>query len=227
MSVAKRLLPLFLTAPLLALVGACVQSRHPLSDEKTAKIDQRLICTWQADKMVCRVKKSADAKNALEAETKDKNGTSRALLFATTVKGKQYMTLLGLGKEAEKDRKGAYEIYQYRFFDNDTVEVRGMDSAVLRKAIAEKKLTGTSPKDDDPVITASSAELARYLEAHADECYPADTDLDARPSSGRNEHGGTLTGPAPDPCWFRRHFGGPRGSATGTAAYRQFQNQCQ
>ncbi|MGO8690881.1 MAG: hypothetical protein ACLQLG_14760 [Thermoguttaceae bacterium] len=177
MSVAKRLLPLLLTAPLLALVGACVESRHPLSDEKTSKLDERLIGTWQADKMVCRVKKSADAKNSLEAETKDENGTSRALLFATTIKGKQYMTLFGLGKEAQKDRKEPYDIYQYRFVDNDTVEVRGMDPKVLRKAIAEKKLAGTSPKGDDPVITASSAELARYLEAHADECYPADTDL--------------------------------------------------
>ncbi len=177
MSLAKRLLPLFLTAPLLALVGACVESRHPLSDEKTSKIDERLIGTWQADKMVWRVKKSADAKNALEAEIKDENGTSRALLFATTVKGKQYMTLMGLGKEAQKDRKEPYDIYQYRFVDNDTVEVRGMDGDVLRKAIAEKKLAGTTPKDAAPTITASSAEIARYLEAHADECYPADTDF--------------------------------------------------
>ncbi len=59
MNVLKRLLPLFLMAPLLALVTACVESKHPLSDEKTSKIDERLIGTWQDDSMgVWRVKKA-------------------------------------------------------------------------------------------------------------------------------------------------------------------------
>ena len=178
MSLAKRLLPLFLTAPLLALVGACVESRHPLSDEKTSKIDERLIGTWQADKMVWRVKKEPDAKNALEAEIKDENGTSQRAALRHHRQGKAIHDPNGFRQGgANKDRKEPYDIYQYRFVDNDTVEVRGMDGDVLRKAIAEKKLAGTTPKDAAPTITASSAEIARYLEAHADECYPADTDF--------------------------------------------------
>jgi len=81
-----------------------------------------------------------------------------------------------LDKEAQKDRKGAYDIYQYHLLDNDTLEVRGMDENVLKKAIAEKTLAGTIGKDKTPTITDEPRNIARYLEDHADECYPVKTD---------------------------------------------------
>jgi hypothetical protein len=59
----------------------------------------------------------------------------------------------------------------YRFLDTNTLEVRGMEEEVLKKAIADKILAGTIDKHDRPIITDSSAGIARYLEAHADECY--------------------------------------------------------
>ena len=120
--------------------------------------------------------KVASTKNALDVETKDDDGTHQSLLFTTTVKGKQYLTLKGLGKEAQEDRKGAYDIYQYRFLDNNTLEVRGMAPDVLEKAIGDKKLAGTIDKGNGPIITDTPEGMARYLEAHADECYPLKTD---------------------------------------------------
>ncbi len=120
--------------------------------------------------------KSAGTKNGLDVEVKDADGTHQGLLFTTTVKGKQYMSFKDLSKETQKDRKGAYDIYQYRFLDNDTVEGRGMAPGVLEKAIGDKKLAGTIDKDNGPIITDSPEGMARYLEAHADQCYPSKTD---------------------------------------------------
>ena len=64
-------------------------------------------------------------------------------------KGKQYISVTDLGKDAQKDRKGAYDIYQYCFLDKDTIEVQGMETDVLRKAIANKKLAGAIDKDQN------------------------------------------------------------------------------
>ena len=89
MGISKRLIPLLLITTLMSLAAACVESKHPLSDEKTSKIDERLIGTWQGDpKMICRAKKSVVTKNALDVDVRDENGTAHLLLcFAIDIQG--------------------------------------------------------------------------------------------------------------------------------------------
>lgn len=178
MSVPKAVLRLLLVVPILGLVAACVESRHPLSDEKTSRMDDRLLGTWQlAPDSVWQVKKGADSPNGLEVEMRDANGTGRARLFTTTIKQEQYMSLADLDPARKKDPRQAWQICQYRFLDNDTVVVRGMEPDALRQAIAHGNLAGTAGKNRDPVITELPEGMTRYLEAHANKCYPSKTDL--------------------------------------------------
>jgi hypothetical protein len=182
MTIARPILLLLLVAPLMALVGSCVESQHPLSDEKSSKLDERLIGTWRfEDAPGClQVKKSADAKNALEFIETDP-AAGKTLLFTTTIKSKGYMSIKDTDEHAKKG-PGAprYNIYQYVFLDNDTVQFRAMDPKVIEKAIADKTLGGEFEptrtifaKKRRPIITAAPQVIARYLEAHFDECYPA------------------------------------------------------
>ncbi len=180
MTVPKRVLPFLLVAPLMIVAVSCVDSKHPLSDEKTSKIDERLIGTWQdEDKTTWRVTKSAAAKNSLALEWKKKgqDDSGKAIVFTTVIKTKNYLSIRDTTDETPKDQKEAYNIYQYRLIDNDTVELRGMRPEVLKKAIEGKLLTGTILKDNVPTITDSPDVIKSYLEAHADECYPVKTDL--------------------------------------------------
>ena len=178
MRITRSVVRWLLVAAIPVVAASCVESRHPLSDEKTSKIDERLIGTWQmvSDSSVWKAKRSADTKNALELEITDANATSRALLFTTTLKSKNYASTKDLGKDAQKDCKERYDIYQYRFLDNDTIEGRNMDVDVVRKAITDKKLVGELDTDKKPTITDSADGIARYLEANADACFPARDD---------------------------------------------------
>ncbi len=186
MSPARSVLLLSLVAMLLAVVGSCVESQHPLSDEKTSKIDERLIGTWhlEGDPEAWKVKKNSHAENALEVALADPRAGD-ALLFTTTIKSKGYMSMKDTDEDAKKKPGVArYQIYQYVFLDNDTVQVRGMEPKVVVKAIADKTLNGeitTRPnllifREKWPTITAAPQAISRYLEAHAGECYPVKTD---------------------------------------------------
>lgn len=177
---------------LLTVVASCVDSRNPASDEKTSKIDERLIGDWKESNDsdgVWKVTKSKDVENALEVSPPDPNGPALVLAFTTTIKSKGYLSILDAdkgekqkdsGKEAKKKPEEVkYEIYQYVLTDNDTLEVRGMESKVIEKAIKDKQLVGEivkEEKEDKPVITDTTEGIVRYLEAHADECYPEKTD---------------------------------------------------
>jgi hypothetical protein len=56
-----------------------------------------------------------------------------------------------------------------------------MDPKVIMKAIRDKQIAGKIDKDEDddedtPEITDTTEGIVRYLEAHADECYPKKSD---------------------------------------------------
>jgi hypothetical protein len=107
---------------------------------------------------------------------KDAKNSGTLLVFTTTVKGKNYMSVKSLDKEEQKDRKGAFDIYQYRVVDANTIEVRGMIEDVPRKAIAAKTLAGAIDADKVPAITDEAKNIASFLETHSDECFPVKTD---------------------------------------------------
>lgn len=183
-----RPLPMLLSvASLLAVVASCVESRHPLSDEKTSKIDERLVGTWrfEGDPDSFSLKKSADMENALELTEADPRA-GKTLLLTTAIKSKGYVSIKAPLEDAKKKPTAAsYGVCQYVFVDNDTVEVRGMEPEVIEKAIADRILDGEIMRtrvllffpQKQPIITAAPQAITRYLEAHADECYPAKADV--------------------------------------------------
>jgi hypothetical protein len=200
MIIWKRAPLVFIAAPLMAVAVSCVESRHPLSDEKNSIMDERLIGTWRIedDLAIWQVKRSGDTKKALAVTIDDKsgNGTGRAILFTTTIKSKGYVSIKELDEDApKKPQADRYDIYQYVFLNNYTVQFRCMELTAISKAISDKKLGGklgvtkTDAKpvfklsekakdiqEETPIITDSPEGIARYIEAHADECFPAKTE---------------------------------------------------
>ena len=189
MSVGNRFLSLLFVASLLTLVASCVESGNPASNEKTSKIDQRLLGDWKDDNGdVWKVTKSKDVENGLNLKLPDPKASDRILAFSTTIGSKGYLRISDAGKEAKsndankeakKKQESKFEIYQYVLTDDDTLEVRGMDSKAIAKAIEDKQLVGKIVKkksEDSPVITDTTEGIVHYLEAHADECFPEKTD---------------------------------------------------
>jgi hypothetical protein len=193
MTKPKRVPGRILVLLLAILSGSCVESRYPVSDEKTSKVDERLIGAWKLenDSAIWTITESANRKNGMDLEISQNGDTSRMLLFTTTIKQKNYMSIKDLDEEGQKDRKEAYDIYQYRFLDDDTVEARGMEPNAIIKAIENKELGGqieTKEKpasktrletlgkaitEKTPIITSEPEQLAHYIEIQADECFSA------------------------------------------------------
>ncbi len=195
MSIPKQVLPLCVVAPLLVFAASCVDSKNPLSDEKTSKIDERLIGTWtDQDNTVWKIAKAAKDKNSFDLALCEGDESLHYAMFTTTVKSKSYLSttaLQGEPDDAEKKPESvAYRIYQYVFVGNDTLEIRDMDPIVLIKAIDDKKLGGevviskrtVKPllgffgkdqivEEKTPIITDTSENIALYLENHANECF--------------------------------------------------------
>jgi len=175
MSAMKRVFPLFLVASLLTVVASCVGSRNPASDEKTSKIDERLIGEWNVDgDSVWKATKSKDVENALDVDAPKPKGPGHVLVFATTIKSQGYLSIINV--KDKKSKEASYLICRYEFSDNDTVNIRFMKPKALAKAIQEKQIIGEmvkkdNDKKDTPVITDTPEGIARYLEAHADECF--------------------------------------------------------
>jgi hypothetical protein len=194
MSAMKRVLPLLFVASLLTVVASCVDSHNPASDEKTSKIDERLIGEWKIEEdndneSLWKVTKNKDVKNALDLKMPDPNAPEHLPMFITTIKSKGYLSICisekdpkakDSGKEAkEREEEVGYNIIQYEFLDNDTLVVRAMASEAIIKAIRDKQLVGKIDKEDDeetPKITDTTEGIVRYLEAHADECFPEKMD---------------------------------------------------
>jgi hypothetical protein len=180
MRISRQAVMLFVAAALLAVFASCVESKNPLSNEKTSKIDERLIGIWKENSNddVWKIQKRENAKNTLDVELEKvvnfdgpAGETFHTQAFATTIKSKNYLSILDSKKGG---KTAAYMIYQYTFVDNNTVQVRGMENSVLEKAIANKQIAGKIV-DKYHVITDTPAAIARYIEAHANECYPEKT----------------------------------------------------
>jgi hypothetical protein len=176
MVTARRIAMLFSFASLLVVAASCVETKHPLSDKKNSKIDARLIGNWKEpdDGSIWKVTKDPKVPNTLVVVIPDAHGPIRTSALVTTIKSKGYLSCLDSDGSDEKDKEATYNIFQYVFIDKDTVEIRGMEAEVIAKAIARKEITGQIVKKE-PIITDTPAGIARYLESHADECFPAKT----------------------------------------------------
>jgi hypothetical protein len=169
-------------------IAACIpQSRHPLSDEKTSKIDKQLIGKWSEEHFslspdtVALFKPHKGAKNTFEASVPGKPDEKPGIFFTTKINSKRYMSWKY--EDAKTGRK-SYMICWYEYTDPDTVKIYPLDESVIEKAIVAKELAGeirvTKKREKmfkTVVITASPDDLAKYLKKHGPKCFFANTPL--------------------------------------------------
>jgi hypothetical protein len=169
---------------------SCVPvAKHPLSDDRTSKIDSRLLGKWRiegsSESVVFR--KLAGSTNTLELvdflET-DKNGQAAEalVLFTTEIDSQWCMTI---AHPTEKD-EGVW-IARYEIDPEDTMSVYIMDADVIARAIATGALRGEVRttkhvawvfsfipipyRERSVTITESPDGLARYLKQHGEACF--------------------------------------------------------
>jgi len=193
MAACKRTRSLKILAALLTALGGCVESRHPFPNETSAAVDERLLGTWEIiGEDGCapvQIRESKSTKNALVmVDTDTKKDDCDEVFFAKAAGSKGYVSFK-YEKEAGEKENVSYAIYQYVLSQHDLLEVREMDSDAIVIAIERKELAGevavtkaplllrllapANARDDKtPAITATSEEIGRYLETHADECFP-------------------------------------------------------
>jgi len=182
----------------LALANASctmVVSEHPLSDEKTSKLDERAIGFWEivpeekdkekprAQFAVGRVK---EKKNSLEMVAlelhKDQVQVKRFPVYTTVLDNRRY---LSWGNAEEKDP--GFFILHYKFADEKTVHLYELNPDFVGDAIQRGELAGNAvrreeskdPKDAGPkyksvLITAESKEIAAFVKKNAAKCFEMD-----------------------------------------------------
>ena len=176
---------------LLATSGlSCVPCKHPLSDEKTSKLDERLIGEWRfyekgkpsedADPVYVGRLKGHD--NVLEIVqcAVDKSGhvvVEHMPLYATSVGS---LRLLSMPRDGVKpDRETIYDIALYDMPDKDTLNWYVLDEDAITAAIKKKELAGafTAEKSafgrtrNAPRITASPEEMRKFIEKNGKKCF--------------------------------------------------------
>ncbi|HEV7223359.1 MAG TPA: hypothetical protein VGN42_11705 [Pirellulales bacterium] len=180
-----------LVSVLAAAAGCTPTSEQPLSDERSSKLDERLLGKWQSDQVPVRltpnpggpsfveIKGRAESATGLELiKLSKRSAAEEAMPFYTTQIGDdRYLTVDAGGAEATpRAEKTLYYILRYRFVDDDTVEFYAMDDKAIAQTIAKGELKGSylggNPSSAKCVVIADSPEnIRRYLEKHGDECF--------------------------------------------------------
>ena len=192
---AKQFGLLMLSLSLAASGAACVPCKHPLSDEKTSKVDERLIGEWRfydgdkpdadADPLfVGRVKGRDTALEVVQSGI-DKEGhviVERILLYATKIGSLQMISMPR--QEVKEDRETVYDVVLYDMPDKDTVNWYVMDDQLIGAAIEKKELPGTvksrnilrTTRYSEASITASPVELRKFIEKTGKKCFSSELD---------------------------------------------------
>jgi hypothetical protein len=187
------------TAGLLAVtLSGCVLpvSEHPLSDEKTSVIDERLIGYWDiklgesdsADPMRFVVGRHPKSPNVLEFAFTSIEGDQhiqihRGRLFTAKV-GEQWMLSFD-GADEKQPHKHEYTIMRYDFQprageSHDVVELRLLVDSVVAPAIEKGELTGQVTRDKPGGkftsirITAEPEELMEFFRKNQSKCFTPD-----------------------------------------------------
>ena len=173
-------------------------SKHPLSDEKTSKIDERLIgavADIDRDKPEeyagqVLIGKRGTAENVLEAVDLQFDDQSHVVVnrvpMSTTTVGELHLFSTPedvFGKHDPKEYVSKdYEIFMYAMPDADTVNVYFMDNDVIGASVANKELSGSvsatyffgSAQYSASTIKASPEELRKYIERTGKKCFDSD-----------------------------------------------------
>jgi hypothetical protein len=184
----------------LASASCDVEFRHPLTDEKTSTLDERLVGDWSCGAEIWRVTKRPDFENSLELQIvgdAEMPPPPHGIIYATVIGSHHYLSLLDL---TEGDDAKTFSIYRYKFSDEGTVTVFGQDLGLFKTAISAKELRGkintkkseptpigdlvaqltdaeTKAKlvEDEPfpaTVTESAERLTRYVAKHGLKCFP-------------------------------------------------------
>ena len=196
---------LILLTILPALGSGCTHplSVHPLSDEKTSVMDERLIGHWQLVEMEKQrdrnmalfvVGRVQDTENTLELVFADVTQSGnvkifRQSLYLTSIAGHNY---LSVEYPYEADR--CYSIFRYkliehdpRHHEDDELQLFAVDPNALGRAILDKQLPGkatwyeTPDKPDAKVqwvrTSASPEQLQEYIGKHEQELFDKSSPL--------------------------------------------------
>ncbi len=184
----KRLL--FLGVSVCLLASGCFDSEKPLSDPKTAKLDERLAGIWQeADKdhvTYYHVGQAGDKfpKGVMRAVSithqQGQVKTLEFLLFPTTLGDKQYLNVVWASwlKQREEFEKKAdwsvvpfYNICQYHV-DGDKLSLRIIDGKAKEQAIKSGKIKGIKKENStEYTFTDTTENLARFFTESGDNLF--------------------------------------------------------
>jgi hypothetical protein len=152
------------------------ESKNPLSDPATAKADPRLSGLWVSRKDnqdgYLHIFPGKGASIDLILVMGDKEGAASLHFegFPSIIGGKTY---LNLRKKTGIDRWNdhyevapSYIFVRYSFAKDGALSLAYMDDDVVKQAIADKKLAGTT--DGTVQITADSAALASFVQKSTD-----------------------------------------------------------
>jgi hypothetical protein len=190
---AKQFSLLILVVLLVASGVSCVPCKHPLSDEKTSKLDERLIGEWRlydgdkpaADANPVFVGRVAGRDNTLEVVQcdVDKDGhvvVERSPLYATEVDSLRLVSMRRQG--VKEDGESVYDVVLYEMPDKDTLNLYLMDDQVMGASIQKMDLPGTVKARNSlgathysmVNITASAEELRKFIEKTGKKCFSSE-----------------------------------------------------
>lgn len=190
---AFALHPATLAATCLLVLSGCggVTFESPLSDDETTRFDERLVGYWEPlpssmDKAEPApgelwhhlvVGRLAEGSDRMEAVVLDVDSgvvkVTRIELHPTRIGDHRYLSLIN----REEEKKG-YFVVRYHLPAEDRLQLLFLDEDVFTKAVERGVLKGVLPKSEEgaenrsshPHITATTAELRAWMEAHADTC---------------------------------------------------------
>lgn len=179
---------------LAGLVGGCIaESKKPLPS--SGKADSRLLGRWSGKESEGMLEISRGEGAWLIATILDETGKdagAKLKLTTTSLKGNDYLSAVGIEEEGKPlGPEETYLIVRYEIIDKNTLNffVMGQSEAaadIKAGRIAGEVIAGKEPTAENPLsglegsttITASSAELARYVsQSDPKELFSVDLDL--------------------------------------------------
>lgn len=195
---SRKLKFIFLVLLPTLIMGCTVtHSKHPLSDEETSELDERLIGHWRPDSfenrldlrlapfVVGRVKGSPKLLEGVSTSlTKDEQvKVSRNLLFTRSIEGGNYISAKATNKNQVIYVIIKYQVDERETEDKESTELRlfAMDPDFVAKAIYQNKLPGKanwyeSPDKPDAKAawvstTASQEQLIAFIKKHPQKAF--------------------------------------------------------
>jgi hypothetical protein len=176
-----RLFAIVLLASLLSSVG-CVNSAHPLTDDKTSTPDLKLLGTWELsdpdkpdEPHTVTVTRKKDSTTVLHAVGKDGEKTEELDLFCTKIGDN-----LLLSAQTEKDGKPVFAIAKYQLSGETSLKVWVLDTEFIAGAVKKKELKGTIEQKQfliDVSLDDTPENLRKFIEKNAAKCFSKELEL--------------------------------------------------